>query len=80
MKKCPRGMKVQSLLFPITDWALDQVEAWVRYHKYKMVKFHITDNYIRVGQHNPNKFEPESFRLISFGNRIKAVVGCPLKL
>ena len=68
---------VQTLLFRREDgWTKTKARTWVRSHPaYHFGKVDETANYIRVRQMDPVKFEPKSFRTITFGKGIKAVIG-----
>jgi len=77
--KCPRGMKVQTILFEKDMFTDETAKRWCQKHGYKKTGEDITENKIRIRQLNPEKFDSDSFRTITFGKGIKAVVGCPVE-
>lgn len=49
--------KVQSILFDKKKFSEKKAKDWLKKHKYKTVKMHVTDNYIRFRQVEPNKLK-----------------------
>lgn len=80
-KRCPRGLEVQTLLFPRdVDWTASRARAWAREHGFSSSKVDTTTQYFRVRNRNPNAFVRGSFRTIVLSEKddVNAVVGCPL--
>lgn len=80
-KRCPRGLEVQTLLFPRdTTWTATRARAWAREHGFGSSKVDTTQQYFRVRNRNPNDFVRGSFRTIILSEKddVNAVVGCPL--
>jgi hypothetical protein len=76
--KCPHGMATQSLLFDRASWLTPAAKAWLRKHGYRGTTVDAKLNYLRFRQHDPAGFcVARSFRTITFGKGIKAVVCCP---
>lgn len=81
--KCPRGTRVQTLLFskerfPRSTSAL----AWARHHGFTAKKADVAETgsgrqYHRVRQAPPGRFIRDSFRMIDFKPGVKAIVACP---
>jgi hypothetical protein len=65
--------RVQSLLFPKSDWTKEQARTWLREHGYKSRKVDETEKYYRFRQEDPDHFSV--LRTKKFGNHIKAVIG-----
>lgn len=75
---CPRGMEVQTVLFPVGEFTVNQAKTWARKHDMHARKVDTTEQYHRLRQRDPDDFVYGSFRTINFGDSgIKAVVGCP---
>lgn len=79
--RCPRGMKVQSLLFSREHFDAPSALAWAANHGFKHHKVDFKPNTIRVRQVIPTKYQfvKSSFRTFKMTNGIKAVIGCPRK-
>lgn len=77
--QCPRGLEVQTLLFPRPDFTESAAKAWAKSHDMRYGKVDSTANYHRLRQREPEDFVAGSFRTIDFegGDGIKAVVACP---
>ena len=76
-KKCKKGMKTQSVLFPRSKWTQKQARVWLLAHGMVAAKVDATANYYRYRQVFLGRCEKSSFRVIPFGGKIKAVVCCP---
>ena len=77
-RRCPRGLEVQTLLFPTDEFTLKQAKSWARKNDFRYGKVDTTANYHRLRQREPEDFTSGSFRTIEFGeSSIKAVTGCP---
>jgi ADP-ribose pyrophosphatase YjhB (NUDIX family) len=78
-KLCPRGTKIQSLIFSKDKFNTKSAKSWAEKHKFKFGKVDETTNNLRIRQHSPTNFLKTSFRTIGITNGIKAVIGCPVK-
>lgn len=78
-KKCPRGMKVQSVYFCSKSFTDSAAKKWLREHGYKAPRADVTKNYRHYRQLPPADFAFGSIRTIEFAAGIKAKVGCPKK-
>ena len=69
-------MMVQTLIFDkeTFETAAD-AKKWAKDHDFRSDKVDETENSWRLRQRNPNDFKEDSFRTISMGKGIKAVVG-----
>jgi hypothetical protein len=77
-RQCPRGLEVQTILFPVDEFTETQAKHWARINDKRYGKVDTTESYHRLRQRDPNDFTNGSFRTIEFGDSgIKAVVGCP---
>lgn len=80
-KACPRGTKIQTLLFPADLYTPAQAERWARSHGFRVRKLDETENYVRVRQEPVDLFTKGSFRTINLRgverHGIRAVIGCP---
>lgn len=74
-RRCPRGMEVQTLIF--RGWTPARAQTWAREHDFRVTKIDQTPSSIRIRQRSPNDFVKSSFRTISMGTTVRAVVGCP---
>ena len=76
--QCPHGMATQSLLFSRMHWLTPGAKAWLRKHGYRGLDVDTKTGYLRFRQHDPAGFcTARSFRTITFGKGIRAVVCCP---
>lgn len=76
--RCPRGMQVQTLIFSRGSFgSASDALRWAENHGYRALKVDHTPESYRVRQYAPSHFDHDSFRTITFGPGIKAVVGCP---
>ena len=77
-KRCPRGMTVQTIIFPRSTWSASSAREWARGHGFKAGKVDTTSGFYRFRQWPVSRFTKRSFRTIGFGRGgIQAVVGCP---
>lgn len=72
-------MYVQSLIFSKDYFTKRQAQAWVREHGYKQPKIDETERSYRFRQLSPKDFKKHSFRTITFGDGVKAIIGIPMK-
>ncbi len=80
MPRCPRPLLVQTLIFPKGAFEPWDVFAWLDAEGFRRDLVDETRQSYRARQHDPNDFEPQSFRTISMGrgkSLVRAVVGCP---
>lgn len=77
--RCPRGMKLQTLLFDRDVFTETQAKAWAKRHKKRYGKVDTTENFHRLRQVDPKKFVKGSFRTDAerWPAGIEAVYGCP---
>lgn len=73
-KRCPSGLKVQSVMFPKSRWSRSEARAWLREHGYHGLAVDEKPNTLRYRQVDPKRCG--MFRTITFGKGIKAVVCC----
>ncbi len=78
MAKCPVGTEVQSLLFPVGSYSAKRAKHWAKEHGYRAGFVDTTESYHRIRQQSPADFRSGSFRTISFGKGVKAIIGCPV--
>ena len=65
---------IQALIFKKNLFTKRKADAWLKRHNYVRIKpFHETLNYYRARLKEPNENKYE-YRLINFGNEIKAVI------
>jgi len=78
--RCEEALEVQSILFQRDKWTLYDALAWIEDHpEFTRNKVDLTEDYIRIRQHDPDLFDKKSFRTITFSERkgIKAITACP---
>ena len=77
---CPRGTRIQTLIFPLTQFTEKKASKWARDHGFRIQKIDITSQSIRIRQQPVELFTKGSFRTITLPSRtgtIRAVIGCP---
>lgn len=67
-----RGSRVQSILFDVATWTPAEAARWARSHDYRSDDVHVTEQYVRLRQRDPDPGKPK--RTIDFGRGIRAVV------
>jgi hypothetical protein len=78
-RRCPRGLEVQTLLFPKDRFTPSSARAWARSHDFASAKVDVTADLIRIRNRPPSVFVRGSFRTIPMSrDGIQAVVACPL--
>lgn len=76
----PRATEVQTLLFDAAAFNVGQAKSWAKRHGFKFGK---TDTgggratHIRVRQHDPDDYAPNTFRTITLTEGVQAVIGMP---
>lgn len=66
--------RIQALLFPRGDWAIEDAIIWAGLHKFNTDEYDVTDSYIRVRPHGHQK-KARRVKTIPFAsNGIRAVV------
>ncbi len=81
MKRWPRHTRVQSFLFPRSQWTARSARSWLSKHGHKAPKTDKTDRYLRYRQAQPGRFRKATFRTITLpGTSIKAVTALPKKI
>lgn len=74
---CPRGTRIQTLIFHKPMTRKSSVE-WAKRHGFRVSKVHATGKTFRLRQEEPGVFVTGKFRVIQLaGVPIQAVVGCP---
>lgn len=68
-------MSVQSILFPLDRYTVEEAQVWLRAHGYTGTTPDVTADYIRMRQRDPPK--DGICRTVEFGKGIKAVVCRP---
>lgn len=79
-QRCPRGMRIQTIIFRLDEFNEKKATAWVRSHGFRVQKLDLTSQSIRIRQQPVELFVKGSFRTITLPSRtgvIRAVVGCP---
>ena len=72
-------MNLQAIIFRKDKYNRRQAESWLRRNNYKRIKpFHETLHYLRARLKEPND-KKYDYRLIQFGDYIKAVFEIPKK-
>lgn len=77
---CPRGTRIQTIIFPLSQFTQKKATAWVRKHGFRVQKLDVTSQSIRIRQQPVELFVKGSFRTITLPSRsgtIRAVIGCP---
>lgn len=90
VKKCPKGTKIQTVIFTKENYkgviaerknegfTLTEARKWLKKHDFKYVKVDIKEGTYRFRQEDPSHFT--GMKTIPFGTSgIKAVIGCPVK-
>jgi hypothetical protein len=54
-RTAPAKTHVQAVLFNKSDWDEKKAKTWLKSHDFKSDGMHITDNYIRFRQYNPEE-------------------------
>jgi hypothetical protein len=70
-----QSMVVQSILFDVEKYTVEQAKKWLKDHNYKNDKVDTTDQYHRFRQKDPSEFDESTFRTIKFTDGLKAIVG-----
>ena len=67
----------QAIIFRKDAFSKRKADAWLQRHGYARIKpFHETLNYFRARLKEPDESKYE-YRLVKFGDNIKAVIGYP---
>ena len=77
---CPRGTRIQTLIFPLAQFSEKKAAKWARDHGFRIQKIDLTSQSIRIRQQPVELFTKGSFRTITLPSRtgtIRAVIGCP---
>ena len=78
--RCEEALEVQSILFQRDKWSFFEALQWIEENpEFTVEKADLTEDYIRIRQHDPDLFDKTSFRTITFSERkgIKAITACP---
>lgn len=73
----PRPTAIQTLLFDRSAFQPSQAKAWAKKHGYRSTGLDVTENYTRIRQVDPDRFQRDSFRTIDLTDGVRAVVGRP---
>ena len=65
---------VQSVLFEIKRWTVEQAKTWLQDHEYKSSKVDTTEEHHRFRQFEPGLCAEGSYATITFGKGIKAII------
>jgi hypothetical protein len=76
-KRCPVGMKAQTLVFDKDYFNRYAAKAWARRYGYRSTKVDETRDSYRIRQRSAREFTSGSLRTISFRPGVKSVLGCP---
>lgn len=81
-KRLPRPTDVQTLLIPKSAFTVAQAKAWAKKHGFKFGS--VDEGGPRAGmhrlrQHDPSDYTAGTFRTISLGDGVEAVIGMPKK-
>jgi hypothetical protein len=77
-KRYKRSMDVQSVMFEKQTYTVDQAKRWLKEHGMRSSSADVGGGHaLHFRQHDPSSYRPGTFRTISFGYGIKAVVGVP---
>ena len=79
-RTCPRGTRLQALMFPRTHYTPARARAWASKHDFTVRKLEEGPNWIRI-QLSPSKlFQKGSFRniIISERHNVRGLICCPL--
>lgn len=68
-------MQTHSFLFPKDKFSRREASRWIAKHNAEERKVDTTENYYRFRQSPPSHFREETFRTITIGSGVKAVVG-----
>jgi hypothetical protein len=79
MKRCPKGTKIQTVIFPVEKWTAKTARKWLKDHGFTGIGIDRAKNYLRFRQESPSGFLPDSFRTIALSDDVSAVIGCPVK-
>lgn len=74
---CPRGTRVQSLVFDRRKLTKAQARAWARRNGYRSANVGEYLSTWRIRQEDPKRFRADGFRLIRLAPGVQAVIGCP---
>lgn len=76
--RCHKGMRIQTLVFPKSDFSRHQAVAWARKRGYRAAKVDETKHSFRLRQRKPASFGKHSFRTVPLGTSgVTGVVACP---
>lgn len=66
--------KIQSVLFPIKKYSIEDARKWLNKEKLKPIKrVHKTDNFYRYRIENPKDFQ--KFTIKTLNNEIELIIG-----
>jgi hypothetical protein len=78
---CPRGMRLQALLFPKPKYSAQRARAWAKSHGHRVLQVEDMPNNVRVRVLPSSSFVKGSFRVIQLKgyerHAIRGYVACP---
>lgn len=72
-----RSTDIQTLLFDTDGFTLKGAKRWARSHGFRYGGADEGERTIRIRQHDPDEYQPGTFRTIELTDYVKAVVGVP---
>jgi hypothetical protein len=75
--RCSSAMEVQTLILPKSKFSKPEAKSWAKKHGFKYGKVDSSGPSLRFRQAAPSAFQKSTFRTISMGRDVKAVVACP---
>lgn len=69
--------RIQSLLFPRDLFEEREARRWAKEEGFLVKGVDASANFYRIRQRDPEDFDAESFRTITLGDGVKAIVGRP---
>lgn len=63
--KCREAVEIQSLLFGKDAWSEEEAKKWAKEHGFRAEKVESSKSgrYWRIRQHDPGRYDPQSFRI-----------------
>ena len=77
--RCPRGTRMQAIVFPKPRYTLVKARAWAKAHDFVARKIEESPNFVRIQLVPSELFVKGSFRNIPMSERfgIRQIIGCP---
>ena len=77
MSLCPRGTKIQTLVFDSSVFTEVTAKRWAHSHNLKYRGVDVRPGSYRIRQRDPGRFEASSYRTIELAHGVQAVIGRP---